>query len=77
LPIILHERECCSLIIKEELRPMVLECSVLRRNFGPKRNEMMGGWRKLHKEELCDVHSSTSIIRIIMSRRMKLVGHLT
>jgi hypothetical protein len=49
---------------------------VLRRIFGPKRNEMTGEWRKLHNEELHDSYSSPSIIRIIKSRRMRLAGHV-
>jgi hypothetical protein len=44
--------------------------------FGPKRDEVTGGWRKLHNEELCDLYSSPSIIIIIKSRRMKWAGHV-
>jgi hypothetical protein len=43
----------------------------LRRIFGPKRNKVTGGWRKLHNEELRDLYSLPSIIRIIMSTRMR------
>jgi hypothetical protein len=49
---------------------------VLRRIFGPKRDEVMGEWRKLHNEELRDLYSSPSIIRIIKSRRMRWIGHV-
>jgi hypothetical protein len=49
---------------------------VLRRIFGPKRDEVIGGWRKLHNEELHNLHSSPSIIRIINSRRMRWAGHV-
>jgi hypothetical protein len=49
----------------------VFENRVLRRIFGPQRDEVMGGWRKLHNEELHDLYSSPSIIRIIKSRRMR------
>jgi hypothetical protein len=52
----------------------VFENRVLRRIFGPKRDEVTGGWRKLHNEELHDLYSSTSII--IKSRRMKWAGHV-
>jgi hypothetical protein len=50
--------------------------SVLRRIFGPKRDEVTGEWRKLHNKELHDLYSSPSIIRIIKSRRMRWVGHV-
>jgi hypothetical protein len=50
---------------------------VLRKIFGPKRDEVMGDWRKLHYEELCDLYSSPSIIRIIKTRRMRWTGHVT
>jgi hypothetical protein len=49
---------------------------VLRRIFGPKRDEVTGEWRKLHNEELRDLYSSPSVIRIIKSRRMRWAGHV-
>jgi hypothetical protein len=52
----------------------VFENRVLRRIFGPKRDEVMGEWRKLHDEKLRDLYSSPSIIRIIKSRRMRWTG---
>jgi hypothetical protein len=54
----------------------VFENSVLRRIFGPKKDEVMGEWRKLHNEELHDLYSSPSIIRIIKSRRMSFEEHV-
>jgi hypothetical protein len=54
----------------------VFENRVLRRIFGPKRDEVTGEWRKLHNKELHDLYSSPSIIRIIKSRRMRLAGHV-
>jgi hypothetical protein len=48
---------------------------VLRRIFGPKRDEVTGGWRKLHNEELHNLYSSPSIIRVNKSRRMRWAGH--
>jgi hypothetical protein len=58
------------LALRKEHRLIVFQNRVLRRIFGPKRYEVTG-WRKLHKEELRDLYSSPSIIRIIKSRRMK------
>jgi hypothetical protein len=52
----------------------MFEIRVLRRMFGPKRVGVTGGWRKLHKEELHDLYSSLSIIRIIKSRKIRWVG---
>jgi hypothetical protein len=54
----------------------VFENRVQRRISGPKRYEVTGEWRKLHNEELCDLYSSPSIIRIIKSRRMSWAGHV-
>jgi hypothetical protein len=54
----------------------VFEDRVLRRIFGPKRAGVTGGWRKLHNEELHNLYSSPSIIRIIKSRRMRWAGHV-
>jgi hypothetical protein len=53
----------------------VLENRVLRRIFGPKRDEVTGEWRKLHNEELRDLYSSPSIIRMVKSRRMRWAQH--
>jgi hypothetical protein len=54
----------------------VFENRVLRRIFGPKRDEVTGEWRKLHNEELRDLYSSPSIIRIIKTRTMRWAGHV-
>jgi hypothetical protein len=54
----------------------VFENRVLRRIFGPKRDEVTGEWRKLHNEELRDLYSSPTIIIIIKSRRMRWAGHV-
>jgi len=48
----------------------------MRRIFGPKRDEVMGEWRKLHNEELNDLYSSPSVVRVIKSRRMRWTGHV-
>jgi hypothetical protein len=62
---------------REEHRLRVFENRMLRRIFGPKRDEVMGGWRKVHKEELHNLYSLSSIIRMIMSRRMRWARHVT
>ena len=49
---------------------------MLRRIFGPKRDGVTGEWRKLHNEELNDLYSSTNIVRVIKSRRMRWAGHV-
>jgi hypothetical protein len=65
-----------SLILREEHRLRVFENRVLRRIFGPKRDEVTGEWRKLRIKELSDLYSSPSIIRIIKSRRMRWADYL-
>jgi hypothetical protein len=61
--------------LREEHRLRVFEYRVLRRIFGPKRDEVTGGLRILHNEELHNVYSSPSIIRMIKSRRMRWAGN--
>jgi hypothetical protein len=67
--VVLYERETWSLTLREEHTLRVFENRVLRRIFGPKRDEVTGGWRKLHNEEFHNLYSSPSIIRVIKSRR--------
>jgi hypothetical protein len=76
LPVVLYGYKTWSLTLREEHRLRVFENKVLKRIFGPKRDEVTGGWRKLHNEELCDLYSSSSIIRIIKSRRLRWAGHV-
>jgi hypothetical protein len=74
LPVVLYGCETWSLTLREEHKLRVFENRVLRRIFGPKRDEVTGEWRKLHNEELHDLYSSS--IRIIKSRRMRWAGHV-
>jgi hypothetical protein len=60
----------------EERRLRVFENSVLRRMFWPKRDEVTGEWRKLHNDELTELHSSPYIIRMVKSKRMGWAGHV-
>jgi hypothetical protein len=55
---------------------IVFENRVQRRIFGPKRDEVMLGWKKLHNKQLHNLYSSPSIIRIIKSRKMRWAGHV-
>jgi hypothetical protein len=74
LPVVLYWCETSSLTLREEHGLRVFENWVLRRIFGPKSNEVVRGWRKLHNEELHNLYCSPSIIRIIKSRRIDRLG---
>jgi hypothetical protein len=76
LSVVLYGCEIWSLTLREEHRLRVFENRVLRRIFRPKRDEVMGEWRKLHNEELRDLYSSPSIIRIIKWRRIRWAGNV-
>jgi hypothetical protein len=76
LPVVLYACETWHLTLREEHRLRVFENRVLRRIFEPKRDEVTGGWRKLHNEKLNNLYTSPSIIRIIKSRRMRWAGHI-
>ena len=65
LPIVLYGCETRSLTLREELRMKVYESRVLRRIFGPRRDEVTGEWRKLHSEELNDLYSTPNNIWVI------------
>jgi hypothetical protein len=64
------------LTLRGEHRWRVFENRVLRRIFGPKRQEVRGGWRRLHNEELHNLYTSPNIIRVIKSRRVGWAGHV-
>jgi hypothetical protein len=74
LPVVLYGCETWSLTLREEQRLRVFENRVLRRIFGPKRDEATGDWRRLHNEELNDLYSSPNIIRLIKSSRLRWGG---
>ena len=62
--------------MREERRLRVFEKRVLRRVFGPKKDEVKGEWRKLHKEEFRELYSLPNIVRVVKSRRMRCAGHV-
>jgi hypothetical protein len=74
--VILYGCETWSLILKEEHRLRVFEKKVMRRIFGPTRDEVTGGWRKLHNEEFHNLYSSPIIIGMMKSRRMRYAGNI-
>jgi hypothetical protein len=73
---VLYGCETWSLTLREEQRLRVFENRVLRRIFGPKRDEATGAWRRLHNEELNDLYSSPNIIRVIKLRTLRWAGHV-
>jgi hypothetical protein len=75
LLVVLYGCETWSLTVMEEHKLNVFENRVLTRIFGSKRDGVTGGWRKLYNEELHNLYSSPSTIRIIKSRRMRWAGH--
>jgi hypothetical protein len=77
LPLVLYGCETLSVTLREKHRLRVFENRVLRRIFRPSRDEVTGGWRKLHNEELYGLYFSPSIVRVIKARRMmRWAGHV-
>jgi hypothetical protein len=74
--VVLYGCETSSLTLREEHRLRVFGNRVLRKIFGPKRDEVTGDWRKLHNEELHGLYSSPSIVRVIKRRRIRWAGHV-
>jgi len=76
LPVVLYGCETWLLTLIDERRLRVFENRVLRKIFGPKRDEVTEEWRKLHNEELNVLYPSPNIARVIKSRRMRWAGHV-
>jgi hypothetical protein len=76
LPVVLYGCETWSLTLRVDCRLRIFKNRVLRKIFGPKRDEVTGEWRRLHKKELYALYSSSNIIRVIKSRRLRLAGHV-
>jgi hypothetical protein len=76
LSAVLDGCETWSVTLREERKLRVFENMVLRRIFGPRRDEVSGDWRRLHNEGLNDLYSSPNIVRVIKSIRMRWAGHV-
>jgi hypothetical protein len=76
LPVVLYGCKTWSLTLREERKLRVFENKVLRKIFGPRRDEVTGDWRRLHNEELNDLYCSPNVVRMIKSRRMRWVVHV-
>jgi hypothetical protein len=76
LPIVLYGCETWSLTLLEERKLRVFENMVLRRIFGPRRDEVTEEWRRLHNEELNDLYCSPNIVRVIKWRRIRWAGQV-
>jgi len=70
LPVVLYGCDCWSLTLWEEYRLRMFENRALRRIFGPKREEVVGDWRRLHTEELHNLYALSDVVRVMNSMRM-------
>ena len=76
LPVVLYDCETWSLALREENKLRVFENKVLKRICSPKRDEVIGEWRKLHNIELHSLYESPDIVRVVKSRRLRWAGHV-
>jgi len=76
LPVVLYGCETWSLTLWDEKKLRVFENMVLRRIFGPRRDEVTGEWRRLHNEKLNDLYSSPNIVQVIKSRIIRWAAHV-
>jgi hypothetical protein len=76
LPVVLYGCETWSLTVREKCKLRVYEDRMLRRIFGPKRDEVTVEWRRLHNKDLHAPYSSPNIIRMIKPRRLRWAGHV-
>ena len=76
LPVILYGCESWSTTLADKHKLRVFENKVLRKIYGPKRDEMTGEWRRLHNEELHGLYDSPDVVRIMKSRRLRWAGHV-
>ena len=75
-PVVLYGCETWLLTLREEGKLRMFANMVFRRIFGPRRDEVMEEWKRLHNEELNDLYSSPNIVQVIKSRRMRWAGHV-
>ena len=76
MPVVLYGCETWLLTLMKQCRLGVFENRVLRRIFGPRRDEVTGRWRRLHNEKRNDLYSSPNTVWVMKSRRMRWVGHI-
>jgi hypothetical protein len=76
LACVLYGCESSYLTLRNECRLRVFQNRVLRRTFGPERDEVIWGWKRLHNKDLYALYSSPNIIRVIKSRRLRWAGHV-